>query len=147
MAPFIQAIFLSAFIFEILASSTLSSTGAFFEETTGNQDRGGISPIKEKFNKNFHHCSLDKGCTFVIKNIKEGSYQKISNESELPKAREGLLIWKKMIIHNEIAEQITTKQGSWESYFPLFFFTFYQLAPSVLAGFIGQQDMSGTCSF
>ena len=76
--------------------------------------------MKETFNENFHHCSLDKGCSFVIKNITEGTYQKISKETELPKGRDGLLIWKKVTIQNEIAEQITTKQGNYELYLPPF---------------------------
>eukprot|EP00112_Aurelia_sp_Birch-Aquarium-sp1_P023791 Seg7233.1 transcript_id=Seg7233.1/GoldUCD/mRNA.D3Y31 product=Intelectin-1 protein_id=Seg7233.1/GoldUCD/D3Y31 len=74
-----------------ITSFNADSSKATFELFSGEQ-HGSVTSISHK---SFHQCSLDKDCNFVARDVKSNSHKRYSLESQLPKSRKNLVIFKK----------------------------------------------------
>ena len=104
------SLLLCLFVFATLSNGD-DRKAAFFKEISqgASLEDGTMTNMNHK---SFYQCSIERKCSFVIKNLKENEIKKIYNEKDLPKDRKGFRVWQKQVINNEsIEESLTLENG------------------------------------
>ncbi|XP_065067468.1 fibropellin-3-like isoform X2 [Rhopilema esculentum] len=67
-----------------------SSSKAVFEEV-----HNPSQTMTSMFHKTFHQCSMDKSCRFVIKDVKNQKFYRLTDQHDFPAEKSNLIIWVK----------------------------------------------------
>ena len=69
------------------------------------QERG----ITNLFHKQFHQCSIDNECSYVVHYMNTNEYKKIGKQTLPPFSQNGCKIWKKMAIEESTEGQAASE--------------------------------------
>ena len=83
-------------------------SGAYFEEHTEYGEHAKISSATSLFHKEFHQCSIEDSCRYVIKDLNTYKYRKALSEHELPKNRGDYKVWYRKDIVGNLINQTTS---------------------------------------
>ncbi|XP_065067473.1 neurogenic locus notch homolog protein 2-like isoform X3 [Rhopilema esculentum] len=85
-----------------------SSSKAVFEEV-----HNPSQTMTSMFHKTFHQCSMDKSCRFVIKDVKNQKFYRLTDQHDFPAEKSNLIIWvKKQSDINECASSPCQNGGT-----------------------------------
>ena len=57
-----------------------------------------VDSRKERIDTNFHACSLNKVCNYLVKNKKTASFTQVPSKVSLPKDEDNYVVWEKIKI-------------------------------------------------